>query len=106
VKSFLPHCLYKFAQLYAHFHFDLVFYVIIKLLAATGSKDVSFVTYFAVNSLTIKERLQSKLYYAPSPASAVAVKSKKVLILGSGGLSIGQAGEFDYSGSQVRANCY
>ena len=27
---------------------------------------------------------------------------KKVLILGSGGLSIGQAGEFDYSGSQVR----
>lgn len=25
---------------------------------------------------------------------------KKVLLLGSGGLSIGQAGEFDYSGSQ------
>jgi carbamoyl-phosphate synthase/aspartate carbamoyltransferase len=29
------------------------------------------------------------------------VNCKKVLILGSGGLSIGQAGEFDYSGSQV-----
>lgn len=28
-------------------------------------------------------------------------RPKKVLILGSGGLSIGQAGEFDYSGSQV-----
>ena len=28
-------------------------------------------------------------------------KIRKVLILGSGGLSIGQAGEFDYSGSQV-----
>ena len=26
---------------------------------------------------------------------------KKILILGSGGLSIGQAGEFDYSGSQA-----
>ena len=26
---------------------------------------------------------------------------KKALMLGSGGLSIGQAGEFDYSGSQV-----
>lgn len=26
----------------------------------------------------------------------------KVLLLGSGGLSIGQAGEFDYSGSQAR----
>lgn len=30
--------------------------------------------------------------------------SSQVLILGSGGLSIGQAGEFDYSGSQVRGN--
>ena len=29
------------------------------------------------------------------------VEVKKVLILGSGGLSIGQAGEFDYSGSQA-----
>lgn len=26
---------------------------------------------------------------------------KKVLLVGSGGLSIGQAGEFDYSGSQA-----
>jgi len=54
----------------------------------------------------MKERLQSKLLYAPSPASTLAVKSKKVLILGSGGLSIGQAGEFDYSGSQVGASRY
>ncbi|KAG7887311.1 hypothetical protein KL936_004471 [Ogataea polymorpha] len=29
------------------------------------------------------------------------VNAKKVLVLGSGGLSIGQAGEFDYSGSQA-----
>src|SRR5437762_5884115 len=28
-------------------------------------------------------------------------KGKKVLLLGSGGLRIGQAGEFDYSGSQA-----
>ena len=28
---------------------------------------------------------------------------QRVLLLGSGGLSIGQAGEFDYSGSQVTA---
>lgn len=28
-------------------------------------------------------------------------EQRKVLILGSGGLSIGQAGEFDYSGAQV-----
>ena len=30
-----------------------------------------------------------------------AVDAAQVLILGSGGLSIGQAGEFDYSGSQA-----
>ncbi|TPX69761.1 hypothetical protein SpCBS45565_g02192 [Spizellomyces sp. 'palustris'] len=33
--------------------------------------------------------------------SAVRHHPRKVLILGSGGLSIGQAGEFDYSGSQA-----
>ena len=31
---------------------------------------------------------------------------KKVLLLGSGALKIGEAGEFDYSGSQIgRASC-
>lgn len=30
-----------------------------------------------------------------------ALQVSKVLVLGSGGLSIGQAGEFDYSGSQA-----
>ena len=34
--------------------------------------------------------------YAPPPPTV-----QKVLLLGSGGLSIGQAGEFDYSGSQA-----
>jgi carbamoyl-phosphate synthase / aspartate carbamoyltransferase len=36
----------------------------------------------------------------PSPPSPPK-KLRKVMILGSGGLSIGQAGEFDYSGSQA-----
>ena len=31
----------------------------------------------------------------------VITRYKKILILGSGGLRIGQAGEFDYSGSQA-----
>lgn len=35
----------------------------------------------------------------PPPIERIPVK--KVLVLGSGGLSIGQAGEFDYSGSQA-----
>lgn len=33
--------------------------------------------------------------------SIIKAKQKKILILGSGGLRIGQAGEFDYSGSQA-----
>jgi len=38
---------------------------------------------------------------AENRARAPRVNVKKVLVLGSGGLSIGQAGEFDYSGSQA-----
>lgn len=54
--------------------------------------------------MTVRERLRAKLEYKPAPSavSSERVTPKKVLILGSGGLSIGQAGEFDYSGSQVR----
>ena len=33
--------------------------------------------------------------------AANPVDVKKVLVIGSGGLSIGQAGEFDYSGMQL-----
>ncbi|KAJ3141390.1 hypothetical protein HK100_007426 [Physocladia obscura] len=35
------------------------------------------------------------------PIAPSRLRPKKVLLLGSGGLSIGQAGEFDYSGSQA-----
>ncbi|ANZ75894.1 BA75_02017T0 [Komagataella pastoris] len=38
---------------------------------------------------------------ADNRAKFPRVEVKKVLVLGSGGLSIGQAGEFDYSGSQA-----
>lgn len=50
--------------------------------------------------ISIKDRIAQKLAYAPS-IPIVTKRPKKVLILGSGGLSIGQAGEFDYSGSQA-----
>uniref|UniRef100_A0A8K9URF7 Carbamoyl-phosphate synthetase 2, aspartate transcarbamylase, and dihydroorotase n=1 Tax=Oncorhynchus mykiss TaxID=8022 RepID=A0A8K9URF7_ONCMY len=44
---------------------------------------------------------QLHLTYPGSTNPEEFVRPRKVLILGSGGLSIGQAGEFDYSGSQA-----
>lgn len=55
-------------------------------------------------TVPVKERI-TRLLKSDSVAAPLALdeiaKPKKVLLLGSGGLSIGQAGEFDYSGSQV-----
>lgn len=53
---------------------------------------------------TLNENLRERLTYVPrTPALPFSTEKRprKVLILGSGGLSIGQAGEFDYSGSQA-----
>lgn len=38
--------------------------------------------------------------------AANPVNVKKVLVIGSGGLSIGQAGEFDYSGKWLSTSCF
>jgi len=56
-----------------------------------------------VKSSCLMQKIQLSLEYVPKPGfvEPQKVEPKKVLILGSGGLSIGQAGEFDYSGSQV-----
>ena len=57
---------------------------------------------------TLRERLLAQVHHEPKPHEQAIISSmqqgtrpRKVLLLGSGGLSIGQAGEFDYSGSQV-----
>ncbi|XP_074101855.1 carbamoyl-phosphate synthetase 2, aspartate transcarbamylase, and dihydroorotase rudimentary [Cotesia typhae] len=61
-------------------------------------------TRFQMNNssaeFNVKNKLTEKLVYKPASEEA-HTRPKKVLILGSGGLSIGQAGEFDYSGSQA-----
>uniref|UniRef100_A0A7N8X845 Carbamoyl-phosphate synthetase 2, aspartate transcarbamylase, and dihydroorotase n=1 Tax=Mastacembelus armatus TaxID=205130 RepID=A0A7N8X845_9TELE len=49
----------------------------------------------------VKQRLMDNLTFPGSLKPEEVVRPRKVLILGSGGLSIGQAGEFDYSGSQA-----
>ena len=48
----------------------------------------------------IVKEIIAKRFFFDTPSEVIPMP-KKVLILGSGGLSIGQAGEFDYSGSQV-----
>lgn len=50
--------------------------------------------------ISVDERIQQRLLYVPK-VPVVLQRPTKILILGSGGLSIGQAGEFDYSGSQA-----
>ncbi|KAJ8033298.1 CAD protein [Holothuria leucospilota] len=51
---------------------------------------------------SIKEKIEARLTYIPTLHTPTSDdQPKKILILGSGGLSIGQAGEFDYSGSQA-----
>lgn len=53
------------------------------------------------NVVSARKRSLQRLERVPSPTSFVDPPVRKVIVLGSGGLSIGQAGEFDYSGSQA-----
>lgn len=65
--------------------------------AAGGPTDTDFL--FDIFLENIRRKTQS--LYFPEPKEVTKPNVKKVLLLGSGGLSIGQAGEFDYSGSQA-----
>ncbi|KAK0089370.1 hypothetical protein PV325_007715 [Microctonus aethiopoides] len=51
-------------------------------------------------NISLNDEITNLLIYKPVSIEE-NFRPKKVLILGSGGLSIGQAGEFDYSGSQA-----
>ncbi|KAI3364532.1 hypothetical protein L3Q82_011323 [Scortum barcoo] len=53
------------------------------------------------NNSILLNVLMDHLTYPGSMKPHEVIRPRKVLILGSGGLSIGQAGEFDYSGSQA-----
>eukprot|EP00981_Chlorochromonas_danica_P010802 scaffold3414_cov183-Ochromonas_danica.AAC.8 len=66
--------------------------------AMGGPTDTTFLFDVFLNNV----RDKSKTLVFPSRKPKIEPpKFKKVLLLGSGGLSIGQAGEFDYSGSQA-----
>jgi carbamoyl-phosphate synthase (ammonia) len=66
--------------------------------AMGGPTDTDFLFDVFLENVRSKNRaLNFPVKPGPPPRTTV----KKVLLLGSGGLSIGQAGEFDYSGSQA-----
>ena len=69
--------------------------------AKSGPSDTSFLFDLFLSAMAdptkpLTEALSQGKYTPEEPKPL-----KKVLLLGSGGLSIGQAGEFDYSGSQA-----
>ncbi|RKF73828.1 Protein pyrABCN [Golovinomyces cichoracearum] len=75
-----------------------------------GPRDTEFLFEIFIKSIldtSVDEKFLKSPISFPSvdkpkvEGSLLRVDVKKVLILGSGGLSIGQAGEFDYSGSQA-----
>lgn len=73
--------------------------------ARAGPTDTSFLFDIFIerckNDFNIYDKIYSNVNNDIQYISETKGKIKKVLILGSGGLSIGQAGEFDYSGSQA-----
>ncbi len=69
----------------------------VELLGVLRSKLTSSI----VNVATRSKGLSVSVDHEPHTVAGKCKDKRKVLILGSGGLSIGQAGEFDYSGSQA-----
>ncbi|TXT10798.1 hypothetical protein VHUM_02303 [Vanrija humicola] len=76
--------------------------------SAPGPRDTEFLFDVFIQSI-VATAAEGRLVSVDMPGGELAahkervprVNVKKVLVLGSGGLSIGQAGEFDYSGSQA-----
>jgi carbamoyl-phosphate synthase (ammonia) len=66
--------------------------------AAGGPTDTEFFFDVFLNAIRNKA---STITFPPVKPTPPRPQVKKVLLLGSGGLSIGQAGEFDYSGASI-----
>lgn len=73
-----------------------------------GAEDMEMLFDVFIDSIkgynlrqSLIKRLSETSRAKPIEVGSLRIKPRKVLILGSGGLSIGQAGEFDYSGSQA-----
>jgi aspartate carbamoyltransferase len=78
----------------AHFLFNIFKKIVINF-KMYSDRDIN-------SDINILNEIEKELVKSPLlPYQNKINELKKVLILGSGGLSIGQAGEFDYSGSQA-----
>eukprot|EP01052_Picozoa_sp_SAG31_P014554 SAG31_NODE_908_length_11081_cov_76.367146_3_plen_2133_part_00 len=71
----------------------VLFDIFMDLVRGDGSKSAAALLHDALG--------QEKPAIPADRVGGGVIMPKKVLVLGSGGLSIGQAGEFDYSGSQA-----
>ena len=69
--------------------------------AAGGPYDTDFLFSDFLEMCDTDPRAVKTTVTLVSPTAYIRPVVHKVLLLGSGGLSIGQAGEFDYSGSQA-----
>jgi len=77
--------------------------------ARAGPTDTEFLFDIFIYRCSYTFNIRDRIYQIVNNSLSQSIKYvdetkdkiKKILILGSGGLSIGQAGEFDYSGSQA-----
>merc|ERR1712137_165271 len=69
--------------------------------ASSGPEDTQYLFDKFLNMAREHKKLSAKGKFYTTAQSHTPVAVKKALVLGSGGLQIGQAGEFDYSGSQA-----
>jgi carbamoyl-phosphate synthase/aspartate carbamoyltransferase/dihydroorotase len=87
------------------FLFDIFLETVSKDISKTNSEVIVTITSHmeGINDIPISDRIQKHFKTnIKFPINGTLAKyPRKILILGSGGLSIGQAGEFDYSGSQA-----
>lgn len=74
-----------------------------KVPAGKNTGFVRFLSSSALRGAEVQQPPSAKAYLESGVVKGAAnpVNVKKVLVIGSGGLSIGQAGEFDYSGQFI-----
>lgn len=69
--------------------------------ASSGPTDTEFLFDMFMDYMDGKKQKTKDEWFDSEKKENISLRPKKVLLLGSGALKIGEAGEFDYSGSQA-----